>query len=289
MGLLALGGAISGMGQGLQQGLRTMQAGITQSGLAQEDRDFQMKKLQLQQDFEGQREQRGYAHSEKLQEQNQTFQTNLHEGDRQAASAEKEIDRTQSSIEKDKDRTRQDRKLGIEEAAQKSLDEYHQAVGSYYKDHKGRTGDPKAYKDLNDSTKALVEQHGKEADHYFKLAEGELDERRKAGYIQSGQAALSKGYALLGESPDPKDEIDADDPFGTSPLSRKPGQAKPAPKRAGLLSQVPSEPAAPPMSYDQRVEGQLQDPRFDQLKRYFSKPSGPPVPPGPGVTLPNAQ
>lgn len=53
---LGLAGMVSGLGQGLQQGLQTMNSGIVQMGvqstLQGEDRAFQMKKLELQQQFE---------------------------------------------------------------------------------------------------------------------------------------------------------------------------------------------------------------------------------------------
>lgn len=53
---LGLAGAISGMGQGLGQGLQTLNSGLVQMGvnqsLAKNDREFQMEKLKLQQDFE---------------------------------------------------------------------------------------------------------------------------------------------------------------------------------------------------------------------------------------------
>lgn len=291
MGLLAIAGMFSGAGHAVNKGLDSMQDDIRRAGLSQEDRAFQMKKLQVQQDFENQREQRGYTHAEQLQKQNQDFQTGLHEGDRQATAAEKEIDRMQTSIEKDKDRGLQSRKLDIEADTQKSLDAYHQKIGDYYQSANGR-GVAKAYKDLPDSTKVLVENYGKEAEHFFKLAETALDEKQKAGYIQSGKAALAKGRALLGEdaSPEPgAPDLSRDDPFADkSPLPGKADAAEPA-KKSGLLSKVPDAPAAPPKSFDQRAEEQLKDPRFDQLKRYLEQPSGPPGPPGPGVTLPNAQ
>lgn len=289
MGLLALGGAISGMGQGLQQGLHTLQAGIQQAGLSAEDRAFQLEKLKAQQEFEGQREQRGYEHTEKMADQNQKFQTELHEGDRAAASAEKEIDRTQGSIEKDKDRGLEGRKLDIAADAQKSLDEYHKKIGSYYENAKGK-GTGKATSDLPDSKKELAHQHGKEAEHFFKLAEGAMDDKQKKNYIDMGKAALAKGYAILGEAPDAKDpDPGAVDPFGKSPLDAKPGAAEAAPKSPGILGKVPSEPAPPPKDYGQRAEEQLKDSRFDQLRRFLDKPAGPPVPPGPGVNLPPAQ
>lgn len=293
MGLLAAAGALGGMGQGLQHGLQSMQSAFIQHGLQQEDRDFQMKKLQQQQDWEGQREQRGYAHAEQLQKQNQDFQTGLHEGDRAAMSADKEIEQTRNIIEKDKDRKLEDRKLDIAEAAQKSLDDYHKAVGEYYKTTKGRGGDPKGYKDLSDSTKAMVDNYGKQAEHLFKQAEGALDDKQKQSFIAQGLKALQQGRALLGETPEaPKGapDLSGDDPFAAkSPLSGKAG-APGAPTSPGLLGKVPdAQPSEPTKSYDQSIEEQLKDPRFNQLKRYLQKPSGAPVAPGPGVTLPNQQ
>lgn len=292
MSLLALGGAIGGMGQGMTQGLHTLQTGIQHAGLTQEDQDFQMKKLGVQQEFENQREQRGYAHTEKMAQQNQDFLTAQKEGEHQFQANQDEIKGVRDANEKDKDRGLANRKLDIESAAQKSLDDYHKLVGSYYRDVKGRGGDAKAYKDLNDSTKLAVEQHGKEAEHFFKLAETAMDDNQKKSYIAAGKAALAKGYALLGETPAEApgaDDLSRDDPFAAqSPLSGKGDVPEPA-KKPGLLSQVPDAPPAPSKSYDQNVEEQLKDQRFDQIQRYLQKPTGPPVPPGPGVTLPNAQ
>lgn len=293
MGLLAIAGMFSGAGHAVNKGLDSMQDDIRRAGLSQEDRAFQLKKLQVQQDFEYQREQRGYTHAEQLQKQNQDFLTTQKEGEHQFQANQDEVKAVRDLNEKGKDRELAGRKLDIESAAQKSLDEYHKMVGSYYQNAKGRGGDAKAYKDLNDSTKLAVEQHGKEAEHFFKLAEGALDDKQKKGYIDAGKAALAKGYALLGETPAEAPgaaDLSRDDPFADkSPLSGKAGAPDSAKKGPGLLSKVPSEPTAPPVSYDQRAQEQLQDPRFDRLKRYFEQPTGPPVPPGPGVTLPNAQ
>lgn len=296
MGLLALAGSISGMGQGLQHGLAQMQAGIQQAGLAQEDRDFQMKKLQMQQDFEGQREQRGYTHAETLAKQNQDFQTDLHVGDRAAASAEKDIDRTQTSIEKDKDRALKGRELDIAADAEKHKSGYYDAYRDSLLDG-GKKGSAGAKIDL-DTRKAGAAFYSSRIAPLEKQLIDPLtsDDEKKA--IRNRIEELSKeGLSILGftfgkdKAKDPQAILEQGDPFeGASPLSGKGGTPKPQKKGSGLMSKGPAAPAPPaPKSYDQRIEEQLKDPRFDQLQRYLEQPSGPPVPPGPGVTLPNAQ
>jgi hypothetical protein len=293
MGLLALGGAISGMGQGLQHGLQQMQSGIQQAGLMKEDRDFQMKKLELQQTFESQREQRGYTHAETLAKQNQDFQTGLHEGDRAAASAENEIKRTQDSIEKGKDRELKDRELSIAEKAGKAKGSYYEAYADYLK-HGGKSGSSAGAKVDMETRKAGAAFYSSRIAPLEKQLIDPLTPEDQKKAISDRIEELSKeGLGILGftfgkdKGKDPQAQLKNGDPFaGSSPLSEK---SDTAPKQGkGLLSKVPAAPPAP-KSYDQRVEEQLKDPVFDQLQRYLEQPSGPPVPPGPGVSLPNAQ
>lgn len=293
MGLLALGGAISGMGQGLQQGLHTMQTGIQQAGLMQDDRDFQMKKLQVQQDFENQREQRGYTHAETLAKQNQDFQAGLHEGDRAASSAENEIKRTQDSIEKAKDRALKGRELNIAEDAEKHKSGYYDAYRDYLRGG-GKKGEAGAKVDMETRKAGAAFYSSRIAPLEKQLIDPLTPDDQKKQISERIEELSKEGLGILGftfgkdKGKDPQAQLDNGDPFpGASPLSKKSDAPK---KGSGILSKVsPPAPPAPPKSYDQRVEEQLQDPRFDQLKRYLEQPSGPPVPPGPGVSLPNAQ
>jgi len=88
---LGLAGAISGMGQGLERGLQTVQSGIVQQGLHEADQKFQTEKLKLQmghadklqkssqdftagenlqnRQFQTTQQQQGFTHAEKIQQQ----------------------------------------------------------------------------------------------------------------------------------------------------------------------------------------------------------------------------
>lgn len=66
MGKLATAGMISGLGQGLEKGLNTMQGLMGQSMLQEERNKMELQRLQLTEQYASEREARGYAHSEAL-------------------------------------------------------------------------------------------------------------------------------------------------------------------------------------------------------------------------------
>lgn len=78
MGSLALAGAVSGMGQGLERGLQQLQGGLIQQGLQEADRSFQSEKLKLQMEH-AERLQKGSIEAAAGEnEKNRALQTTLH-------------------------------------------------------------------------------------------------------------------------------------------------------------------------------------------------------------------
>lgn len=243
MGLLALGGAISGMGQGLQQGLHSMQTAIQQHGLQQEDRDFQMKKLQIQQDFESQREQRGYQHTEQMAKQNQDFLTTQKEGDHAATSAENEIKRTQDSIEKDKDRKLKEQELSIAKDAETHKSGYYDAYSDYLRNG-GKNGAAASDKiDMETRKAGAAFYSSRIAPLEKQLIDPLTPEDQKQAISERIEELSKEGLGILGFTfgkDKKKSKGNVDDPFdGASPLSRK------ADAPAGDPTTDPDAPDAP--------------------------------------------
>ena len=78
MGGLALAGAISGMGQGLERGLQQMQGGLIQYGLQDADRQFQSAKLKQQLDHAERMQQASIGAASAENEKNRALQTTFH-------------------------------------------------------------------------------------------------------------------------------------------------------------------------------------------------------------------
>jgi hypothetical protein len=110
MGNLAAAGIVSGLGQGLQQGLAQLNSGIIQYGLHSEDRKFQEAKLKEQ-----------MAHAEKLAAGSQAHAEKLQEGTLNAA--ESRLGKEISSREKEGEAGRgsAEKIHGLDEASREKI------------------------------------------------------------------------------------------------------------------------------------------------------------------------
>ncbi len=128
MGLLALAGVASGLGQGLGKGLESAQSYLMQSFLQQERNQMETDRLNLQEQFAGAREQRGYAHTEKLQkekiasEEGQLQMRMGHEIVKEGMAANRQIDTEKRQADQAKQLRQDVNKEAMEYAKQKAQD-----------------------------------------------------------------------------------------------------------------------------------------------------------------------
>lgn len=87
MASLALAGALSGMGQGLERGLQQLQGGLVQYGLQDADRQFQSEKLKLQMEHAERLQQGSIGAAAAENEKNRALQSALHEQTEAGATA----------------------------------------------------------------------------------------------------------------------------------------------------------------------------------------------------------
>ncbi len=164
MGLLALAGVASGLGQGLGKGLESAQSYLVQSFLQQERDQMENDRLQLQEQFAGAREQRGYAHAEELQKQKIAseegqLQTRMgYDIVKEGMAAEREKEKETRQIGQAKDLRTQLQREEMDYAKQKAQDpEY-----------------LKAFKTLRDASESRLEKAQRQAAE-FKVLKQEED------------------------------------------------------------------------------------------------------------------
>lgn len=313
MGKLAMAGVISGMGQGLDRGVLNMQSGIIQQGLMEQRQQWEAERLKqtfahdvemadLHEKRAGEREQRGYSHSEKLaeegyrhaeanlgqqigsneaiHEQDRAANERIHKDDRESQAEQKEKDRTSTEQIHRDDRTSKsaddNRKMDIEEAHYKDMGEYYKALA------KARAaGQPGDYKRLDIYKDFLVAQANAIRDQLKDPMTAPEDKERLNGQLEQMDGELRHILGIEAKKPAGSSGIVSPFPVpGAKPAQKTPatpGQAHaaPPPPTAGTLNQPPSQPAYVPGSEE-----------WEDLKRALKPSSKRPA--GPSM-VPNQQ
>ncbi len=104
MGLLALAGMVSGAGEGLSKAASQAMSIYGSSMLQKERETMELRRMQLMEDNQNAREQRGYAHTEAMQAGQQQFLRDQQTA--QFAHADSALDKTQGFTASESDKTR---------------------------------------------------------------------------------------------------------------------------------------------------------------------------------------
>jgi len=97
MGKLALAGAVSGMGQGLERGLQQVQGGLIQYGLQDADRQFQSEKLKLQMEHAERLQQSSIQAAAGEAQKGRELQTTLH-GQAEVGATERQAQQIEGTL-----------------------------------------------------------------------------------------------------------------------------------------------------------------------------------------------
>ncbi|MBF0260270.1 MAG: hypothetical protein HQL97_00360 [Magnetococcales bacterium] len=125
MGLLALAGVVSGMGDGLGKAAATAGTFLSASALQEQREKMELRRMELMEGNAAAREQRGYAHSEKLATdaqanaramQRETIAHADRSQDKTLAHADTTLDRTQGFTREENDKTRGEHKADRSQA-----------------------------------------------------------------------------------------------------------------------------------------------------------------------------
>jgi len=256
MGWGATAGMISGAGEAGTKALGNAQTGYITSELQAERDKMETARLQLQEQYAGAREQRGYVHAENLQTSNQDFQKGLLETKigadivaedmkGRANKEEKGLERTSLEGIHSADRTSRE-KLAKDENTLKS--KYYDAMAGYYSQRGTAAGtsagikgeDKKQAEYLQSVTKSLIENNGKQ----MELATPEekiLLRQELAGLKLEAQRIANVGD--LAAPAEPTEEAIGKDRFiGTiKPKSSTSGAPTTTSESTGLLGTPSSE------------------------------------------------
>jgi hypothetical protein len=258
---LTIAGMIGGAGNAASQALNTAQTGFLASQLQAERDKLETARLQMHETYAGQREQRGYAHAEALQQGTQAFETGQQQerigaeltktGMEQALKREEDV--TAKGL-KEKEIAAQEKHYGAVEKHYSALEKYYTRAGLEPKD---------VPESVKETVKFLSDQNAVDQ----KTANDPMTPPEKAAQLEKRITARSRmALSLLGHNEEsdtsPTSTIQSPYPLPGERKATGVIAAPPATPTETIPAAAPVEPTRPSIP-----RGRLAPQKLSQMKK----------------------